>query len=65
MEHNLKNFNNIQKTDATSFAWRELFVQKKIADENRTLFLTKLYLRENDSVRNAGLEKVNHILGQW
>ncbi|MDY3501744.1 hypothetical protein AWR42_00805 [Riemerella anatipestifer] len=63
MEHNLKNFNNIQKTDATSFAWRELFVQKKIGNENRTLLLTKLYLRENDSVRNAGLEKVNQILG--
>lgn len=63
MEHNLKNFNQTNQLDVTSFSWKEIFVQKKIGDSARTKLMTKIYFRDNDSVRNNSLENMNHILG--
>lgn len=63
MEHNLKKYNTTQLYDNTSFSWKEVFLQKKITDSTNTKFLTKLYFRNNDSVRDNRLQKVNHILG--
>ncbi|UOE41723.1 hypothetical protein MTP09_03545 [Chryseobacterium suipulveris] len=63
MEHNLKKFNETEKYDVSSFSWKEIFVQKKIGDSARTKLLTKLYFRDNDSIRNNALENMNHILG--
>ena len=63
MEHNVKNFNQTNQLDVSSFSWKEVFVQKKIGDSARTKLLTKMYFRDNDSVRNNSLENMNHILG--
>lgn len=63
MEHNVKTFNETQELDVTSFSWKEAFVQKKIGDSARTKLLTRVYFRDNDSVRNNSLENMNHILG--
>lgn len=63
MEHNVKTFNETQELDVTSFSWKEVFVQKKIGDSARTKLLTRVYFRDNDSVRNNSLENMNHILG--
>lgn len=63
MEHNVKNFNETNQLDVTSFSWKEVFIQKKISDSARTKLLTRMYFRDNDSVRNNALENMNHILG--
>ena len=63
MEHNVKNFNETNQLDVSSFSWKEVFIQKKISDSARTKLLTKMYFRDNDSVRNNSLENMNHILG--
>lgn len=63
MEHNVKNFNETNQLDVTSFSWKEVFIQKKISDSARTKLLTRMYFRDNDSVRNNSLENMNHILG--
>lgn len=63
MEHNEKKYNATQLLDVTSFSWKEVFIQKKIADSARTKLLTKIYLRSNDSVQNNMLQKMNNILG--
>ena len=63
MEHNVKKFNDTQQLDVTSFSWKEVFVQKKISDSARTKLLTRVYFRDNDSVRNNSLENMNQILG--
>ncbi len=63
MEHNVKTFNDTALLDVTSFSWKEVFLQKKIGDSARTKLLTKVYFRDNDSVRNNSLENMNHILG--
>jgi len=63
MEHNLKKYNETGLFDTASFSWKEIFVQKKIGDSARTRLLTKLYFRDNDSIRNNSLENMNHILG--
>ncbi|WP_332019290.1 hypothetical protein [Kaistella sp.] len=63
MEHNVKNFNETNQLDVTSFSWKEIFIQKKISDSSRTKLLTRMYFRDNDSVRNNSLENMNHILG--
>jgi len=63
MEHNVKNFNETNQLDVTSFSWKEVFIQKKISDSSRTKLLTRMYFRDNDSVRNNSLENMNHILG--
>ncbi|MBU4539457.1 MAG: hypothetical protein KJ689_12835 [Bacteroidetes bacterium] len=63
MEHNEKNFNETGQLDVTSFSWKEVFIQKKISDSSRTKLLTRMYFRDNDSVRNNALENMNHILG--
>jgi hypothetical protein len=63
MEHNEKKFNETQQLDVTSFSWREIFVQKKIGDSTRTKLLAKMYLRDNDSVRDNRLQNMNRILG--
>lgn len=63
MEHNEKKYNDTQLMDVTSFSWKELFVQKKIGDSTRTKLLAKVYMRDNDSVRNNRLENMNNILG--
>lgn len=63
MENNVKTFNETQQLDVTSFSWKEAFVQKKIGDSARTKLLTRVYFRDNDSVRNNSLENMNHILG--
>lgn len=63
MEHNEKKFNETQLFDTTSFSWKELFVQKKIGDSARTHLLTRVYFRDNDSIRNNRMENMNHILG--
>lgn len=63
MEHNVKNLNSTQTLDATSFSWKEIFLQKKIGDSSRTRFLGKIYMRDNDSVRSNRLENMNQILG--
>lgn len=61
MEHNEKKVNQIY--EGLSFSWKELSAQKKIGDSTRIFLLSKVYFRENDSVRNNRLEKVNHVLG--
>ncbi len=63
MEHNEKKYNATQTLDLTSFSWKEVFVQKKIADSVRTKLLTKMYFRGNDSVLDNRLQKMNNILG--
>lgn len=63
MEHNVKKINETDQLDVSSFSWKEVFVQKKIGDSARTKLLTKIYFRDNDSVRNNSLENMNHILG--
>ncbi|MGH1519487.1 hypothetical protein [Chryseobacterium sp. JK1] len=63
MEHNEKKYNDTQLMDVTSFSWKELFVQKKIGDSTRTKLLAKIYMRDNDSVRNNKLQNMNNILG--
>lgn len=63
MEHNEKKYNDTQLMDVTSFSWKEIFVQKKIGDSTRTKLLAKVYMRDNDSVRNNRLENMNNILG--
>ena len=63
MEHNVKNFNETNQFDVSSFSWKEAFLQKKIGDSARTKLLTRVYFRDNDSVRNNSLENMNHILG--
>ncbi len=49
--------------DVTSFSWKEIFLQKKIGDSTRTKLLTKVYMRDNDSVRDNRLQNMNNILG--
>ena len=63
MEHNEKKYNATQLMDVTSFSWKEIFFQKKIADSARTKLLTKIYLRSNDSVQDNRLQRMNNILG--
>lgn len=63
MEHNEKKYNATQAMDLTSYSWKEIFVQKKVADSARTKLLTKLYFRGNDSVLDNRLKKMNNILG--
>ena len=63
MEHNEKKYNDTQLMDVTSFSWKELFVQKKIGDSTRTKLLAKIYMRDNDSVRDNKLQNMNNILG--
>ena len=63
MEHNEKKYNATQTLDLTSYSWKEIFIQKKIADSARTKLLTKLYFRGNDSVLDNRLQKMNNILG--
>ena len=63
MEHNVKTFNQTEQLDVSSFSWKEAFLQKKIGDSARTKLLTRVYFRDNDSVRNNSLENMNHILG--
>ena len=63
MEHNERTYRDTQLYDVSSFRWKEVFVQKKIGDSVSTKLLTKVYYRDNDSVRNNRLEDMNHILG--
>src|SRR5690606_25835800 len=63
MEHNEKKFDDTQLMDVTSFSWKEIFVQKKIGDSSRTKLLAKVYMRDNDSVRDNRLQNMNNILG--
>jgi hypothetical protein len=63
MERNLKKTSDTGIFDTTSFSWKEVFVQKKIGDSARTKLFTKLYFRDNDSIRNNALENMNQILG--
>lgn len=63
MEDNIKKFNHTEVLDVTSFRWKEIFLQRKIGDSARTKLLAKVYLRDNDSVRNNAIQKVNNILG--
>ena len=63
MEHNVKKFNETNQLDVTSFSWKEVFVQKKISDSARTRLLTRMYFRDNDSVRDNRLQNINQILG--
>ena len=63
MEHNLKKFNQTDLLDVTSFRWKEIFLQKKIGDSSRIKLLSKIYIRDNDSVRDNRLENINRILG--
>jgi len=63
MEHNVKKYTETNLYDTTSFSWKEVFIQKKVGDSARTKLLTKIYFRDNDSIRNNSLENMNHILG--
>lgn len=63
MEHNEKKYNDTQLMDVTSFSWKEIFLQKKIGDSTRTKLLAKVYMRDNDSVRDNRLQNMNNILG--
>ena len=63
LEHNVKKFSENQQFDVTSFSWKEMFIQKSIGDSVRTKLLTRIYLRDNDSIINNRLEDANHILG--
>ena len=62
-ENNVKNYNNSAQLDVTSYSWKEAFLQKKIGDSSRTKLLAKVYLRDNDSVRDNRLQNTNQILG--
>ncbi len=63
MEHNAKKYSETQLYDTTSFSWKEVFLQKKIGDSARTKLSTRVYFRDNDSIRNNSMENMNHILG--
>lgn len=63
MEHNERLYNSTQQYDVSSFSWKEMFVQKTIGDSTRTQLMTKLYYRDNDSIRNNQMANMNHILG--
>lgn len=63
LEHNVKKYTETQLFDTTSFSWKEIFVQKKIGDSSRTKLFTKLYFRDNDSIRNNTLDDMNRIFG--
>ncbi|MGX9987097.1 hypothetical protein [Soonwooa purpurea] len=63
LEHNLKKYNQTGLYEVSSFSWNEVFLQKKIADSARTKLLTKVYLRDNDSIRDNRLQQMNNILG--
>ncbi|MGC4128328.1 MAG: hypothetical protein QM564_01930 [Bergeyella sp.] len=63
MEQNVKKYSATGLYDNTSFSWKEIFAQKKIADSARTKLMARLYFRDNDSIRNNSLENMNHILG--
>ena len=63
LEHNLKTYTPTNSFDTSSFSWKEVFIQKKIQDSARTKLFTKVYLRDNDSIRNNRLENMNQILG--
>ncbi|QDP86618.1 hypothetical protein FNJ88_01955 [Chryseobacterium sp. SNU WT5] len=63
MEHNLKNFNQTGLLDVTSYRLKEIFIQKKIGDSTRTKLMAKMYLRDNDSVKNNILQNRNQVLG--
>lgn len=63
LEHNVKKFNESDVLDVTSFSWKEVFLQKKIGDTARTKLLTRIYFRDNDSVRDNRLQDMNRILG--
>ncbi len=63
LEHNLKKFTTTELLDVSSYSWREVFVQKKIGDSSRTKLLTRVYFRDNDSVRDNSLKNINQVLG--
>lgn len=63
LEHNIKKYEGSKQWDANSFRWQEAFIQKKIGDSTRTHLLTKVYFRNNDSIRAQNLVKVNHLVG--
>ncbi|NRS92955.1 hypothetical protein HNQ03_002039 [Chryseobacterium sp. 16F] len=63
LERNVKNFNQTNLLDVTSFSWKEVFLQKQIGDSARIKLLTKVYFRDNDSVQNNQLVNRNQILG--
>lgn len=63
MEDNQKKYNLLNQTDPTSYRWKEIYLEKKIADSTRQFLLAQLYYRDNDSVRNNRLVNVNKILG--
>ena len=62
-EKNDRDLVQLNKKDALSFAWREFFAESKWSDSLRTKLLTRVYYRENDSVRDNSLQHVNKILG--
>ena len=63
MEHNVKRFTDTGLFDTTGYSWREIFFQRKIGDSARTLLLSRVYIRDNDSVRNNRLESSNRVFG--
>jgi len=63
LERNEKTFKQTNTLDATSFSWKEVFLQKQIGDSARTKLLAKVYFRDNDSVQNNQLVNRNQILG--
>lgn len=63
MEHNLRRIEALGGYDASSFSWKEVFLQKKIGDTARTKLLAKIYFRDNDSIQGNRLQNFNHILG--
>ncbi|MEC5395477.1 hypothetical protein [Bergeyella sp. RCAD1439] len=62
-EHNLRLLHPNATYTPTSFSWKEAFIQKRIGDSSRTKLMAKIYLRDNDSLRDNRLQKVNRILG--
>lgn len=62
MEQNVKQLAD-NRMEATSFSWKELFIQTKANDSVRTNFSAKIYFRDNDSVRDSRLQNVNQVAG--
>ncbi len=62
-ERNNKVYNATATADLSGYGWKELSVQRKIADSLRQKFLGRIYLRSNDSIRDNRLSNVNNILG--
>lgn len=63
MEDNVKKLMLQNQYDTSSFAWKEVFVERKIGDSLRRNYVFRSYYRTNDSVKNNQLQRVNGVFG--